>query len=127
MHNLWIDGPFPGQNEIVSAAKGFRGRGYGYSKMKKEWTAKVRDEAWKAKLPCFIGPVFLRFTWVEPSRRRDKDNVAAAKKFVLDGLVDAGVLSKDGWKQIDGFADYFGLCKKNPGCLVVIEGTPVSD
>ena len=40
-------------------------------------------------------PVTVRFTWVEGNRRRDIDNVAFAKKFVLDGLVQAGVIGND--------------------------------
>jgi hypothetical protein len=106
-------------NELVAAAKGFGGRGYGYSKLKKTWTAAVCARAKAAGL----GPVeraVLRFEWVEKAMRRDPDNIVAGKKLVLDGLVDAGVLRKDGWKSIAGFSDGWRV-DYDPGVMVVIE------
>lgn len=40
----------------------------------------------------FTRPVVIHYTWIEPNRRRDKDNIAFAKKFIQDSLVHAGVL-----------------------------------
>ena len=49
----------------------------------------------------------LLFQWQERKRNRDPDNVCAAKKFVLDALVKAGVIPNDGWENIHGFTDEF--------------------
>ncbi len=42
-------------------------------------------------------PATFTFSWAEPDRHRDPDNIAAGgTKLVMDALVDAGVLPKDG-------------------------------
>ncbi len=63
----------------------------------------------------------IRFLWVATNRRKDPDNVAFAKKFVLDGLVAAGVLSGDGWKNIVWLRDDFALDAEEPRVEVLIE------
>ena len=118
--SLWISGPMPGMNEIIGAAKGAGGRGTMYSLMKRQWTDHVWAFAKGANLPLREGPVSLHFEWHEPTRKRDPDNVACAKKFILDGLVKAGVLPGDGWAHIGGWTDAWLVDKKNPGCLVTI-------
>ena len=65
-------------------------------------------------------PVYIAYTWIEPNRCRDKDNIAFAKKFIQDALVRNGVLKNDGWKEIDGFGDSFEVDKKNPRIEVEI-------
>ena len=60
----------------------------------------------------FDRPVIIHYRWIEPNRRRDKDNVAFAKKFIQDSLVHAGVLVNDGWNQIEGFTDDFAVDPK---------------
>ena len=50
------------------------------------------------------GKVDLLFEW-HSSTRHDPDNVAFAKKFILDGLQAAGVLENDNRKFIGTMAD----------------------
>lgn len=52
-------------------------------------------------------PVHITFVWHEPNRKRDKDNVAFAKKFILDALQKSGRLKNDNNKYISGFSDEF--------------------
>ena len=52
-------------------------------------------------------PVRIIFNWRCSNRKSDPDNIAFAKKFILDGLVKASILANDGWKQIKGFEDNF--------------------
>lgn len=59
-------------------------------------------------------PVKIAFRWYEKNSRRDMDNIAFAKKFILDALVKKGVLQDDGWKWVKGFTDEFFIDKKNP-------------
>lgn len=49
------------------------------------------------------------------------DNIAFAKKFILDALVKKGVLKDDGWKWVKGFTDEFFVDKKNPRVEVEME------
>lgn len=59
------------------------------------------------KLPCYQNPVIIDFVWHEENRKRDPDNVASAKKYILDALVKAGKLQGDSPKFIAGFSDRF--------------------
>lgn len=72
-------------------------------------------------LQRILKPVKVIITWCEPNRMRDPDNIASAKKFILDALVKRGVLENDGWKQIVSFADYFKVDKENPRVEVVLK------
>ncbi len=61
------------------------------------------------------------YRWYEPSRRRDLDNISAfGRKVIQDGLVQAGVLENDGWKQICGFVDEFFVDTEHPRIEVYI-------
>lgn len=67
------------------------------------------------------GAVYLRFVWYEPNRRRDKDNVAFAKKYILDALQKKGVLPNDNNDYVKGFSDDFVYGKKEGVEVTVIE------
>lgn len=107
---LWVPGPLPSLNDIIAAAKGAGGTGAAYSRMKREWTNTVAllAKATRPKL-TLVERCHLRFIWREPHTRRDPDNLVAARKFVLDGLVMAGVLPDDGWRAIEGWTDSWVL------------------
>lgn len=64
--------------------------------------------AWIAWIPCFNKPIKIHFHWVEENKRRDFDNVAFAKKFILDAMVRQGKLADDNRKCVTGFTDSFG-------------------
>ena len=103
IQDVFIAGFFPGMNEIIAAARGNR---YASAKQKKGWTDRV---AWTRKQKRLqpMGRVRLSIVYYEPNKRRDPDNIAAAKKFLGDGLVAAGVLAGDGHKYIAGFDESF--------------------
>lgn len=52
-------------------------------------------------------PVYIMFEWHEKTRRRDKDNVCFAKKFILDAMQKSGVLPNDNNRYVLGFTDSF--------------------
>ena len=117
---LTIPGRLPGLNEIIDAAK-LRGRNYKeYATMKDRNTQMVAWLAKKAGLPKYE-KAYLIITWYEPNGRRDPDNVMAGQKFILDGLVQAGVLPGDSQKYIQGIYHRFRVDRKNPRVEVVIE------
>lgn len=87
-------------------------RAIGYSRyaggeMKEEWDEVVRIAAKQARLGHFTEPITIEFHWYEPNTNRDVDNVAFAKKFILDGLQKAGVITNDNYKWVKGFSDHF--------------------
>ncbi len=49
--------------------------------------------------------VMVRFEWHERTKKRDADNIASAKKFILDALVKMEVLKDDSRKFVKGFYD----------------------
>lgn len=58
-------------------------------------------------------PVKGKFIWIEENRKRDLDNVCFAKKFILDSLVQSGVLKDDNRKIVTGFIDEFEYAKES--------------
>lgn len=59
------------------------------------------------------------FHFIEQTKLRDPDNiVAVAHKVVFDGLVRAGILAGDGWKQILSIRDTWE-CAKAPYLVLV--------
>lgn len=119
---LTIPGRLPGLNDMIDTARGNR---YASAKQKKEYTELVAWCAKRARLPHF-DRVDIVITWHEPHRQRDKDNIMAGQKFVLDGLVEAGVLENDGWKQIGDVTHRFRVDAKNPRIEVELIETKAS-
>lgn len=111
-----IPGELPGMNEIIEAAKNHP---MAYAQMKEDNTDAV---AWPAKMIPKMKRVFLNITWYCKDKRRDPDNIAAAVKFIWDGLVEGGVIEKDGWKQNAGWVNHFEVDKKNPRVEIELEG-----
>ena len=120
IQELWIRGPLPGANEIVAAAKRPAWSKTSYTKIKKQWTEDVWKWAKEGRIKRMDGPAHISCIWREPNRRRDIDNVSAGVKFVLDGLVMAGVLDNDGWEHVFSIEHRFQVDPKNPGVLVHI-------
>jgi len=120
---LWVPATLPSLNEVIDAAKGSGGRGLAYSKMKREWKDIIVALANRAHLPKFPGRVVFEFHWLEKDKRRDPDNIAATgRKFILDGLVKAGVLRGDSWKFVQGWSDKFEVAGAyGPGVAVTIQ------
>lgn len=109
----------PGMNEIIAAAKSGHGRGVAYSRMKKEWHEIISDSIIRAGIPFIQSPVWLHFIHLEINKRRDPDNIVAAKKFVMDALVKTGVLQNDNWACVSGFRDSWMIADP-PSILVHI-------
>lgn len=123
IQKLWVDGILPGENEIIAAAKKRNWRGIPkYAKMKRDATNDIFYQIKAAKLKPVAQAKFI-FTWIEPNKCRDKDNIAAGKKFLFDALVEAGILKNDGWKEIICWEDHFYVAEKSgkTGVMVTIE------
>lgn len=112
MIQLTIPGRLPGLNEYINAERTNRHKA---AKLKRDTQKRIALEI-RSQLRGvrFSGPVFMAYAWIEPDRRRDKDNIAFARKFIQDALVHCGVLQNDGWADVAGFTDSFSVDKKNP-------------
>lgn len=110
---LVIPGTLPGLNEYIEAERTHRQKG---AAMKRQ-AQRVVELCAKKQLQGFrpTGPVWMKYTWYERNRRRDKDNISSfGRKVIQDGLVKAGVLKNDGWAHIEGFSDRFRVDEKRP-------------
>lgn len=92
----------PSLNDYVYACRANKYTGY---RMKKGVEAKIMR--YINKLPLFEKPIKIDFIWIEENKRRDLDNVAFAKKFILDALVKAGKLKDDNRRCVTAFSDSF--------------------
>jgi len=116
---FYIPGELTALNEYIGFERTPRIGSTLAANVKKRETERVRVGA--LELPeVKTYPVKIIMTWYCKDRKHDPDNVAFAKKFILDGLVRAGVLKQDGWNQISGFVDNFELDPENPGVEVSI-------
>ena len=115
---LVIPCTLPGLNEYIAAERTHRQIA---AKMKRE-AERVIGLAIRVQLHGvkFERPVFLHYLWVERDRRRDKDNIDFAKKFIQDALVRAKVLPNDGWKNIENWKSEFTVDKQRPRVEVEI-------
>jgi len=112
---IWIPGRLPGENEIIKAAKqSGKGTSNRYTKMKKAWGEYVADIFRRCELDP-VEAILVDIEWIEPDKRRDPDNIAAGKKFIFDGMVEAGFIDNDGWRQILGWTESFSVNPKNCG------------
>lgn len=118
-HKLVIPGRLDGLNAYTEANRANPHRG---GKMKKGNEAAVMLAIRQQLRGLRISkPVFLRFFWHEPNKRRDHDNVSSfGRKVIQDALVKCGVLKDDGWDYVTGFSDDFYCDRENPRIEVMI-------
>lgn len=102
----------PGINEYTAQQ---RANKYGGNLMKRHAQKGIEAEIRAAKLKPIKYPVTILYTFYEPNKRRDKDNIAGfAHKVIQDALVSCGILKDDAWDYITGYEDRFGIDKKHP-------------
>lgn len=109
---LTIYGRLPGINEYTAACR--RNPMIG-NRMKREAEAAIEWSIRTAKLDPIPTPTRIAYTFYEPNKRRDMDNISGfAHKVIQDALVKSGKLPGDGWAYIAGMSDDFKVDKDNP-------------
>lgn len=118
-YKIVIPGTFPGLNDFIQEANRSRHAG---NKLKGMYTNIAAAEARRQLRGLKItNPVVIEYLWVEKKRIRDKSNICAfGRKCIEDGLIKAGVLKNDGWREIKGFSDDFVVDKSNPRIEITI-------
>lgn len=112
-----IEGCLPSLNEYTNAN---RTNKYAGAKLKKQATQLVVLYA-KTQLQGEYEQIELCITYYCKNKRKDPDNVAFAKKFILDGLQESGHLKNDGWNNILGWSERFEIDKDRPRIEVEIK------
>lgn len=111
-----IPGELPDLNQIISASKDHWGS---YSSLKKANTQLVAfciKQATKRRYK----KIDLDIAWYCKNKRKDKDNIMAGTKLILDGLVAAGTIQNDGWANIGEIRHKFDVDKQDPRIEVKI-------
>ncbi|MDE6875340.1 MAG: hypothetical protein K2P87_12875 [Lachnospiraceae bacterium] len=116
---LKIPGTLNNLNDYIAAERTNRHKG---AKMKADNGNTVAAAIRQCMGGVRIGkPVYMEYTWVEPNKRRDMDNISSfGRKVIQDALVQCGVLRDDGWKYVAGFSDRFAVDRENPRVEVLI-------
>ena len=112
-----VEGRMPSLNDYIRAERANR---YKAAAVKKRETARVRAACIEQRAPRFDRPVTVRTTFYEPDARRDADNVGFARKFVLDGLVLAGVIKDDSRRYVRQCPDRVLTDKARPRVVVEV-------
>lgn len=147
IHNaFWVAGKVPSLNDLLEArgaikprsglgiltrplskSKGWQARHCLYNEIKQDW---------KQRTVRAVGSPFVRverahfgYLVVEETFKRDPSNFcSAAIKFIEDGLVEAGVMPNDGWKEVLGIRMHWVHRKEHePGVYVVMSDAPLTE
>ena len=114
-----IYGRLPGLNDMIDADRRDRRAG---NRLKQESQDTIRLYILRDLKHLKIEkPVELHYSFYEPNRRRDLDNISGyAHKVTQDALVASGVLKNDGWSNIVGMKDSFFVDARNPRIEVIM-------
>lgn len=120
-----ITGRLDGLNEYTRANRGHWSKGRDMKRDNQQivgWAIKA------AKLKPMAGQVAVTITWVEglkPDAKqfkpRDRDNISFAKKFIMDALVEQGILKDDSWNRVVSYTDLFRINRNNPRIIVTLD------
>lgn len=116
---LIFPGEFPSLNEYINAERRNR---FIAAKIKKETTLRVVQDCAQTQEHIDY-PIHILCGWYTKNERKDPDNVAFAIKFLLDGIVTAGVLKNDTRKDILTISHFFFTDKNNPRVEVLFMET----
>ena len=101
-----IDDKLPSLNDYINVC---RRNKYNGAKFKKDVEnlilIYIRNATVKKILTPTDKPVIVHFEWHEKTKRRDADNIASAKKYILDAMQKAGIIPNDNRKYVKGFTD----------------------
>ena len=106
MNGFNIPYKLPSLNEYQLACRSHWAVG---AKMKKDVQQEICESIHKAIAKGALRPVkgacIVHFVWYEKTKRRDADNIASAKKYILDAMQETGILPNDNRKYVKGFTD----------------------
>ena len=117
MREYVIPGRLGGLNEYTLKCRTHYAAG---AKYKKEQQQIVKNNIVAQDLTPLNTPIFVKFKWIEPNKRRDYDNIAFSKKYIFDAFQELDMLKNDNWIYVKGFEDTFDVDKENPRVIVQI-------
>ena len=110
----------PSLNEVTNANRRHWSRG---ARLKREAEEVIIDEL-RPQRVAPVGPCHIDILFVEKNKRRDKDNVISAQKFILDALQKYGILKNDNNKYVLSLTPrvaYAKEVKERPGIYIELK------
>lgn len=92
-----IPGRLPSLNEYISACN--RAWFIGESFKKKQMRL-IGTFIQAARVPAYTRPITVYFKWIERDKRRDRDNIRSAEKYVMDALKNTRRIKNDTRKWV---------------------------
>lgn len=115
----------PGLNDYISALDHNR---YAGGNLKKRTEADIYSAIMIAVSKGMLRPVGdseypirVNFEWHEKTKKRDLDNIASAKKYILDAMQTAEIIKGDGQKYVGDLNDIFCMPSDEDKVIVYIE------
>ncbi len=108
MNEFTVNAKLPSLNDYVAACRANKYKGASFKKDVEElicWA--IRQAQAKGTLHPIKKPCKVAFAWYERTVKRDCDNIASAKKYILDAMQKCGIIPNDNQKYIKGFTDEF--------------------
>ena len=90
--SFFLDFPLPTLNEMIRTA---RGNKFAAAAQKKKYTDLVAMEIMGQTDRPHFEAISLDITWIETNKKRDPDNCFMGVKYLLDGIVAAGIIDDD--------------------------------
>lgn len=101
-----VEDKLPSLNDYINACRTNQYKG---AKLKKDVenliSTYIKIAKVQKKLKPTDKPIIVHFEWHEKTKRRDADNVASAKKYILDAMQKSGIIPNDNRKYVKGFTD----------------------
>lgn len=111
----------PSMNEIINQARSGWQASAG---LKKYWTNLIGEFVKECGF-CLDGAVWIEFHWYLKNFGRDSDNVAAAAKFIMDGLVTGQAIRNDNLTVIQSpVVHYYQRSSGDDGVLLRLSQSP---
>ena len=125
MNHFVVQAKLPSLNQYINACRLNKFAG---AKFKRD-TEKIIEDAIDIylnheQLQSVNEPVKIRFDWHEKTMRRDADNIASAKKYILDAMQTKNILPNDNRQYVKGFYDDIIDDDEN---YVLVEIKPIKD
>lgn len=117
---FFLDFPLPTLNEMIRTA---RGNKYAAAAQKKKYTNLVADEIMVQTVRPHFEAISLDLTWIETKKKRDPDNVFAAVKFLMDGIVAAGIIDDDDRDHVASITNRIAVSDSR-GVAVIVSSVP---
>lgn len=120
-----IPGRLSGLNEHDTKSRSHAQAGGRHKKEQQSLVEYSIMAAGAPRVPASWYPLRVTFRWYEANRMRDPDNIAFAKKYILDAMQTMRTIEGDGWRHIAQLEDEFYIDPKNPRIEVIVKAAPV--